>query len=360
MTELYLLTLIQNTKNMKKFTLLSMLFLGFGLAPHAEGLEDLVYKNGIVQISTAEDLTNFALAVNEGNTELDAVLNADVDYADFLKIGDIGDHKYAGTFDGKFHCITYNCEATGSSFGLFGGLSGTVKNLKVDGSITTNTNKIGGLVGECFSGTIENCYSSVDIIGTAAIDACYAGILARSSASGVKIINCIYDGTIDAPEAGNMASIVGWAGDGCNATVTNCIFTGTINGNAEYPNENVSYTIARRPTVITVSNCYYVNEWVTYNEGSSQVTEEEVASGELCYMINGDQTTITWWQTLGTDPVPVPFSNSLQVYAAGNLDCTGQSADGSELTYSNTKTQDIPDHQYENGICIICGRLLSD
>ena len=342
---------------MKKFTFLFMMLLGYGLSSHAEGLEDLVFENGIVQISTADDLKNFALAVNEGNTELDAVLNADVDYADFLKIGDIGDHKYAGTFDGKFHCITYNCEATGSSFGLFGGLSGTVKNLKVDGSITTNTNKIGGLVGECFSGTIENCYSSVDIIGTAAIDACYAGILARSSASGVKIINCIYDGTIDAPEAGNMASIVGWAGDGCNATVTNCIFTGTINGNAEYPNENVSYTIARRPTVITVSNCYYVNEWVTYNEGSSQVTEEEVASGALCYMINGDQTTITWWQTLGTDPVPVPFSNSLQVYAAGNLDCTGQSADGSELTYSNTKTQDIPDHQYENGICIICGKV---
>ena len=157
---------------MKKFTFLFMMLLGYGLSSHAEGLEDLVFENGIVQISTADDLKNFALAVNEGNTELDAVLNADVDYADFLKIGDIGDHKYAGTFDGKFHCITYNCEATGSSFGLFGGLSGTVKNLKVDGSITTNTNKIGGLVGECFSGTIENCYSSVDIIGTAAIDAC--------------------------------------------------------------------------------------------------------------------------------------------------------------------------------------------
>ena len=342
---------------MKKFTFLSMMLLGFGLASHAEGLEDLVFENGIVQISTAEDLKNFALAVNEGNTELDAALKADIDYEDFVKIGDIGDHKYAGTFDGKFHCITYNTEATASSFGLFGGLSGTIKNLKVDGSITTGTNKIGGIVGECFGGTIENCYSSVDIIGTAAIDACYAGILARSSASGVKVINCIYDGTIDAPEAGNMASIIGWAGDGCNATVTNCIFTGTILGDAAYPNENVSYTIARRPTVITVSNCFYVNEWVTYNEGSTQVTEEQVASGELCYLINGDQTEITWWQTLGTDLVPVPFSNSLQVYAAGNLDCTGQSADGSELTYSNTKTQDIPDHQYVDGICVICGKV---
>lgn len=342
---------------MKKFTFLSMMLLGFGLASHAEGLEDLVFEDGIVQISTAEDLTNFALAVNEGSTELDAVLKADIDYAEFVKIGDIGDHKYAGTFDGKFHTITFNCTAASSSWGLFGGVSGTIKNLRVDGSITTSTNKIGGIVGECFGGTIENCISSVDIIGTAAIDACYAGICARSSASGVLINNCIYDGTIDAPEAGNMASIVGWAGDGCNATVSNCIFTGIINGNAAYPNENVSYTIARRPGIIAVSNCYYVNEWVTYNEGSTQVTEEQVASGELCYMINGDQTTITWWQTLGTDATPVPFSNSLQVYAAGNLDCTGQSADGSELTYSNTKTQEIPDHQYEDGICIVCGKV---
>lgn len=342
---------------MKKFTLLSMMLLGFGLASHAEGYEDLVYENGIVQISTAEDLRNFALAVNEGNTELDAVLNADIDFEDFVKIGDTGNNKYAGTFDGKFHCITYNATAPAASFGLFGGLSGTVKNLKVDGTITTGVNKIGGIVGECFAGTIENCYSSVDIIGTAAIDACYAGICARSSAAGVVIRNCIYDGTIDAPDAGNMASIVGWAGDGCNATVTNCVFTGTINGNAEYPNENVSYTIARRPTVVSVSNCYYVNEWVTYNEGSTQVTEEQVESGELCYLLNGDQTEISWWQTLGTDLVPVPFSNSLQVYAAGNLDCTGHSADGSELTYSNTKTQDIPDHDYVDGICVVCGKV---
>ena len=341
---------------MKKVTLLLAVLLGFGLASRAEGYEDLVYENGIVQISTAEDLRNFALAVNEGNTELDAVLTGDIDYEDFVMIGDIGDHKYAGTFDGKFHCITYNVTFNAASSGLFGGLSGTVKNLKVDGTITTGINKIGGIVGECFAGTIENCYSSVDIIGTAVIDACYAGICARCSAAGVVIRNCIYDGTIETPGAGNMASIVGWAGDGCNATVTSCVFTGTIIGDEAYPNENVSYTIARRPTVVSVSNCFYVNEWVTYNEGSTQVTEEQVASGELCYMLNGDQTEISWWQTLGTDLVPLPFSSSQQVYAAGNLDCTGYSADGSDLTFSNTKTQDIPDHEYENGFCIICGK----
>ena len=341
---------------MKKFTLLSMLFLGFGLAPHAEGLEDLVYKDGIVQISTAVDLTNFALAVNEGNTELDAELTADIDYAEFVKIGDTGDHKYAGTFDGKFHTITYNCTATSSSWGLFGGVSGTIKNLRVDGSITTSTNKIGGIVGECFGGTIENCISSVDIIGTVLLDACYAGICARSSASGVTINNCIYEGTIDAPEAYCLASILGWAGDGCGAAVNNCIFAGSINADA-LTGDNPSYTISRRPDLVAVNHCFYVNDWANPNDGSEQVTAEQLASGELCYMMNGDQTTITWWQTLGTDATPVPFSNSLQVYAAGNLDCTGQSADGSDLTYSNTKTQDIPDHQYVDGICIVCGKV---
>ena len=341
---------------MRKFTLLSMMLLGFGLTSHAEGLEDLVFQDGIVQISTAEDLTNFALAVNEGNTELDAVLTADIDYAEFVKIGDTGDHKYAGTFDGKFHTITFNCTAASSSWGLFGGVSGTIKNLRVDGSITTGTNKIGGIVGECFGGTIESCISSVDIIGTAYLDACYAGICARSSASGVRVNNCIYEGTIDAPEAYCLASIVGWAGDGCGASVSNCIFAGVINADAAQ-GDNPSYTISRRPDLVAVSNCYYVNEWATPNDGSEQVTAEQLASGELCYMMNGDQTTITWWQTLGTDATPVPFSNSLQVYAAGNLDYTGHSADGSELTYSNTKTQEIPDHQYEDGICIVCGKV---
>jgi hypothetical protein len=341
---------------MKKFSLLFMMFLGIGMTSHAEGLEDLVFEDDIVQISTAVDLTNFALAVNDGNTELNAVLKDDIDYAEFTKIGDTGDHKYAGTFDGNFHTITFNCTAGSASWGLFGGVSGTIKNLKVDGSITTGINKIGGIVGECFGGTIENCISSVDIIGTANLDACYAGICARSSASGVKINNCLYEGTIDAPEAYCLASILGWAGDGCGAAISNCIFTGVINAD-DVTGSNPSYTISRRPDLVAVSNCYYVNDWATPNDGCEQVTEDQVASGELCYMMNGDQTTITWWQTLGTDATPVPFSNSLQVYAAGNLDCTGHSADGSELTYSNTKTQDIPDHQYEDGICIICGKV---
>lgn len=341
---------------MKKFTFFFMMLLGFGFTSQAEGLEDLVFEDDIVQISTAEDLRNFALAVNEGNTELNAVLNADIDYADFVKIGDTGDHKYAGTFDGQFHNINYNATATAASFGLFGGVSGTIRNLSVSGSITTGVNKIGGIVGECFGGTIENCFSSVNINGTANLDACYAGICARSSASGVTINNCIYVGTIDAPEAYSIASILGWAGDGCGAAITNCIFAGTINGDA-LSGDNPSYTISRRPDLVAVTNCYYLNDWATPNDGCEQVTEEQLTSGELCYMMNGDQTNITWWQTLDFDPTPVPFSNRLQVYAAGNLDCTGQSADGSPLTYSNTKTQDIPDHQYEDGICVICGKV---
>ena len=343
---------------MKKITFFFAMLLGFGLYSHAEGSEDLVFENGIVQISTSEDLKNFALAVNEGETELNAVLTADVEYEEFVKIGDTGDHKYAGTFDGQFHCITYNCTAASSSWGLFGGVSGTIKNLKVDGSITTSVNKIGGIVGECFGGTIENCYSSVDIIGSAAIDACYAGICARSSASGVKILNCLYDGTIDAPEAYGIASILGWAGDGCNALVSNCLFAGEIFADA-LSGDNASYTIARRPgETVGVTGCYYLNEWANVNpEGCEQVSQEQVVSGELCYMMNGDQTNITWWQTIGTDPTPLPFSSSLQVYAAGNLNCVGQSADGTPLTYSNTKTQEIPDHEYVDGICIVCGKV---
>ena len=129
---------------MKKITLFFASFLSLILTSQAQGLDNLVIEDGVVQISTAEDLVNFATAVNSGNTQLDAVLKEDIDYADFVKIGDTGDHKYAGTFDGQFHYITYNTTATGSSFGLFGGVSGTIKNLKVDGSITTSTNKIGG------------------------------------------------------------------------------------------------------------------------------------------------------------------------------------------------------------------------
>jgi len=49
-----------------------------------------------------------------------------------------------------------------------------------------------------------------------------------------------------------------------------------------------------------IINCYS-------NAGTqaTRITDEQVASGELCYLLNGDQSEIIWYQTLGEDRFPV-------------------------------------------------------
>ena len=53
-----------------------------------------------------------------------------------------------------------------------------------------------------------------------------------------------------------------------------------------------------------LNNCYYQTPYGNI-PGGQQTTEEQLASGELCYLLNGDQTNIQWYQTLGKDPYPV-------------------------------------------------------
>lgn len=66
---------------------------------------------------------------------------------------------YKGTFDGDYHTINgLKIDSTASNQGLFGAINGaTIKNLKVNGSVTSSNNYIGGIVGKVQQGTIENC-----------------------------------------------------------------------------------------------------------------------------------------------------------------------------------------------------------
>jgi hypothetical protein len=52
-----------------------------------------------------------------------------------------------------------------------------------------------------------------------------------------------------------------------------------------------------------LNNCYYLNEIGT-KQGKKK-TLEQFQNGEVCYDLNGDQTVINWYQTIGEDALPV-------------------------------------------------------
>lgn len=105
-------------------------------------------------------------------------------------------------------------------------------------------------------------------------------------------------------------------------------------------------------------NCYYIdNESLNIPAGQTAITDEEIANGKLCFLLNNNVSgATTWTQTIGTDEYPVPFSTRDAVYASGEVRCDGHISEST--TFSNTEGEITKsDHKYnEEGTCEFCGR----
>ena len=302
--------------------------------------------NGIYQISNKNQLIWFMQYVNAGNKSASAVLTADIDMggynwtpiastASYHESGAVvTDKGYTGTFDGAGHVIK-NFTVTGGagdgsssasgnvkSYGLFGTVSGTVKNLGIDGftfNVGTADCRAGAIVGQLVTGgRIEDCY----VINSK--------VLTGSRIAGA-IAGCNYGGTIDSCFAYNCevtgharcAAVVGDTkddGGGKIGTVTNCYAdknpVGSQNGGSSY-----------------VTNC-------------ATLTAGQISSGEAAWMLNGNSSDGVWKQTVGSG---LPSFVGGTVYQV--LRC-----DGKTIIYSNSSANPQA-HTYSNinGLCTFCG-----
>lgn len=82
-------------------------------------------------------------------------------------IGHSEDVCFKGTFDGDGHTISGLDVTSGNEYsGLFGYLGGTVKNLSVEGEVTSSTSWTGAIVGKMgISGSIISCTANATVIG---------------------------------------------------------------------------------------------------------------------------------------------------------------------------------------------------
>ena len=134
---------------------------------------------------------------------------------------------FAGTFDGNGHTIS----GLNGSNGLFGFVNGaTIKNLKVEGTISGPTTGIGGIVGKTQGKvTITNCSftGSVSATNSGSSNAA-GGIVGRVNAGTLKVENCANHATVTAEKA-SAAGIIGYGGSN-KVTITNCYNDGAISG----------------------------------------------------------------------------------------------------------------------------------
>uniref|UniRef100_UPI0040269431 GLUG motif-containing protein n=1 Tax=Gemmiger formicilis TaxID=745368 RepID=UPI0040269431 len=238
------------------------------------------------EISTADQLKNFATAVNTGseqsahaklmnNINLSSVCGPALDDGSpvsWTPIGTSEESAYIGTFNGNGHKIEnlyINTTDSGAdNQGLFGfvGSEGTVKDLTVSGTVSGDL-YVGGVVGynsgtvtNCaFSGSVsghwfvggvvgynggsvENCYNTGAVSGSGL----YVGGVVGYNSGGSTVENCYNTGS--GSVSGNfVGGVVGWNDSG---TVKNCYNIGEVSGTG------VGGVVGENSGGSTVENCY--------------------------------------------------------------------------------------------------------
>lgn len=189
---------------------------------------------GDITISTLEELVDFRDRVNNGATYEGKTikLSKDIDLkckennTNWTPIG-TSTNPFKGTFDGNNCTISgLYINSTSEYQGLFGKIeNGTVKDLTIQGEVTSNQNFVGMLVGRISGGTIENVVtnSSSKVQGKAYV----GGIMGYAENNTSSITKCINNAEVKATDkyAGGISGAV--IND---ITVSNCINKGKING----------------------------------------------------------------------------------------------------------------------------------
>jgi len=320
----------------------------------ADKLTEPAKDGDVFLISSLNDYWYFAAYIATDATKSSkARLTADLTFdANFVCLAS-DKFKFSGEFDGNGHTIDYAvAQCTYSQVGLFTYVTnGTnIHDLVIGANCSFKGNsKIGGIAGFARDGgevKLTNVINRASVTSTGSSDANAAGFIGCAT-DGTKItaLNCANTGTVRGQD-GQCAAFAGWTQSG--TTFTNCWNIGDIN------NFESSAQLYRNSGSVTAVNCFDLTN--KGNQGT-KIDASKLSTGEFCYTLNGDQSSINWYQTIGTDDIPVPFSTGhLQVYANGEMRCDGTAVEGGELTYSNESSSVIPDHQYENGFCKVCDK----
>lgn len=276
---------------------------------------------GYYLIGNREQLYWLYLKIQENNEAIKVKLTDDIDLSESnfsdLMLGTEA-RPFIGIFDGGMHTITYNYENVTEQWrGLFADVKdATIRNLRVEGSAYVTYIHFGALIGHA-TGTVlvENVVTNVDIIGARTNVTGDGGMIGANYAN-LTFTNCSTHGEMGYPGSSMYSPFSGFSSGNFTTTLNNCYTTCSFTEGTIV--DTNSGTLTHKGGTNTINNSYYLNPIGKYVTGT-QITEEELASGKLCFKLNGDQSSIGWYQTLGEDEMPVPDATHLRVYGAGGI-----------------------------------------
>ncbi|MCR5851572.1 MAG: LamG domain-containing protein [Bacteroidaceae bacterium] len=358
----------------------------------------------VTEIATAQDMKDFAEAVNNGE-EMNGVLTADIDLSGAWEtpIG-TSENAFAGTFDGQGHSITgFNYTSTTDGGGLFGYTSSAnIKDFSIYGSLESTAGTGSGVIGYPSGSNISGIHSYLEI-SVPVESVHHVGGVVGSARGNNTITGCTFHGSMSVAYGSNdnFAGIVAYLGGDnvsfcanygtinfddpncaaggiagyCNNTsswVHNCLNMGavTYNDPEETPNRSgafVGWLRTHDPEKMK-GNCWLEGSASSAGRDGATIKletafcfkEAQLATGEVCYNLNGDQSVIGWYQTLPEDEAPVLLDPThKQVYKNGRLHCNGDPSEDTNFSNENLgTTQD--DHNIVDGFCSYCGLFYPD
>ena len=223
-------------------------------------------ENNPYLISSTDDWLLFGELINRDTDYSGKFVKLAKDISVTTWVGAREDRPFSGTFDGGRHTLTVNISQTKRGDGVnqqgvapFHFIkNATIKNLTVDGDITSDTYHTSGLVGFA-SGTnlIEGCtvkaklHVGQDYVG---------GIVGYGLTSTTTIKGCVFAGTIEgtilnipgSTSRYNVGGIWGWNDSGSTPILINCLEYGTYNSVYSM------HPIGLQGNAGTITNCYYL------------------------------------------------------------------------------------------------------
>src|SRR5690554_1654763 len=161
------------------------------------------------------------------------------------------DDVFRGNYDGGGYKISnMTCQHSRDNVGLFGYIdSATIKNVFVENCNVSGNDYTGGLVGEVYSSTIFNCYSSGSVSGeewSGYWIGDWIGGLIGGISSGSTISNCYFSGNVNGDSY--VGGLIGYI---LLVTISNCYSSGSVNGS-----DSSIGGLVGSGAALTMSNCY--------------------------------------------------------------------------------------------------------
>ena len=338
------------------------------------GIEPEQTDDGWYLISTGENVEWFSQYVARKNTSAKGKLMCDIDMTgiNHSPIGVSEARKFNGQFDGQYHRIlNMVINTTENVQGFFGWVTGggtTIKNLIIDKSCSIKGGDCtAGLIGKTQTYNnapiyVLNCVNEANITG----DGAATGILGAQQSPYAYIImhNCVNAGKIVSTqvlgETKYATAFIGWHGDigiGKNSELWNCLNIAELD--PIEPGNNQLFRGTFRSWVNDYDVLYHDAPY--QGEHNAWETSDPVASGELCWLLNqGETQGVSYKQTIGVDPYPLPVDDGQHRQVFKNSDGTYSNIDedGIDEIFADQKPDSQNDAIYDiSGRKILNGKL---